>query len=218
MNPPFEIGDSVVWIDEALSGVIRRITPTEIWVETTKGVEIPVKPKQLVKVIPEKKIRPSPKPSEKILPEKKETILSETEEKKDDFSWKNTKKIPKKKDPDFIVPIEKLEPTARVMKKKVNDLPLPQIDLHIHCLQKNYRHLNPGEIVEIQLTALQEFVDFCLQKRHRKFVIIHGIGTGKLRGEVLHYLERYSNLQVYDAPYKNYGRGASLVEAFYGKY
>ncbi len=88
---------------------------------------------------------------------------------------------------------------------------IPELDLHAEKLGIRFDILLPGEILEEQLYRLKRFLEEAERKRWRKIIIIHGVGTGKLRSEVQEIL-RKKGWFFYDSPYHLYGQGALTAE------
>jgi hypothetical protein len=90
---------------------------------------------------------------------------------------------------------------------------LVEVDLHIHELVENYKSMQPGEILEIQLSRFLTAIETGIRsKTIRKMVFIHGLGNGKLKNEVIKKLNSdYPKLRYQDASFKEYGYGATLV-------
>ena len=90
-------------------------------------------------------------------------------------------------EPDILELIE--EPkriTSKVVSKtKVRD----EIDLHIQVLEPMHAGSHPALILEIQTTALQQFVQNSIAEKKQTITIIHGKGEGKLKEYVHHYLD-----------------------------
>lgn len=90
-----------------------------------------------------------------------------------------------------------------------------EIDLHIHEILESEAGLTNKEMLDHQIYALRRFYRNAREKRMRKIVIIHGVGQGVLRSEVRDFLESQEGLEVYDADFREYGKGATAVDLFY---
>lgn len=86
-----------------------------------------------------------------------------------------------------------------------------EIDLHIHELIDDARHLSNFEILNIQLNKAKNQLEWAINKRLKYVVFIHGVGQGVLKAELLTLFRRYENLEYYDADYQTYGFGATEV-------
>jgi hypothetical protein len=102
----------------------------------------------------------------------------------------------------------KTNPFSKSGKKTIN---IPVIDLHIEHLMDNHRHMANHEIVMFQLDVCQRELDRHIKKGTTQLVIIHGIGTGKLKEEVRYLLNSYPNFEFMDEHYTNKGIGATKV-------
>ncbi len=90
--------------------------------------------------------------------------------------------------------------------------PVPEIDLHIEALTDSHKDLSNYEILSRQMMAFRAFYNKSKAKRIRKIVVIHGVGQGVLRYEIRSFLNKESNVEFYDADYKEYGQGATVIE------
>lgn len=90
-----------------------------------------------------------------------------------------------------------------------------EIDLHIHEILESELGLSNKEMLDHQVYALRRFYRKAREKRIRKIIIIHGVGQGVLRNEVRDFLDGQEGLEVYDADFREYGKGATAVELFY---
>lgn len=84
-----------------------------------------------------------------------------------------------------------------------------EIDLHFHVLTEK-EHLYPHwKRLQLQLDFLQQYISYALNKKCKKIIVIHGIGSGVLKAEVLKLLPLYPRLRAEDASYQKYGQGAT---------
>lgn len=90
-----------------------------------------------------------------------------------------------------------------------------EIDLHIESITESHSGLTNGEIVTKQLRELRSFYQRAKNRRIRKLVIIHGVGTGVLKEEVRTFLDKQDSIDYFDADFREYGKGATAVEIFY---
>ena len=96
-------------------------------------------------------------------------------------------------------------------KKSKQDNPVPEFDLHIEKLVKNYKGMNNYEILTLQSETAKRHVDFAIRNRIPKIVFIHGVGEGILKSELDFLLGRYEMITFQDANYQKYGLGATEV-------
>jgi dsDNA-specific endonuclease/ATPase MutS2 len=86
-----------------------------------------------------------------------------------------------------------------------------EINLHIEELLDSYKGMSNGEIIQVQLKHFQQALDKAINEHYRKLVVIHGVGNGRLKGEVRNILSSYNNLKHHDASYSKYGFGATEI-------
>lgn len=86
-----------------------------------------------------------------------------------------------------------------------------EIDLHIHELIDDARHMSNFEILNIQIDKAKQQLEWAMEKRIKYIVFIHGVGEGVLKAELQTLFRRYDNLEFYDADYQTYGVGATEV-------
>lgn len=96
-------------------------------------------------------------------------------------------------------------------KKSKKEIPVPDFDLHIEKLVKNYKGLSNYEILTIQSETAKKHIDFAIRNRIPKIVLIHGIGEGILKSELDFLLGRYEGVTFQDANYQKYGQGATEI-------
>ena len=83
-----------------------------------------------------------------------------------------------------------------------------EVDLHLASLAGNFGKLEKGEILEFQKNYFERALKSAIINKFRKVTFIHGIGNGVLRESVVEILQKYSSIEVYDAPIHKYGAGA----------
>ncbi|MGY0392267.1 Smr/MutS family protein [Bizionia sp. KMM 8389] len=96
-------------------------------------------------------------------------------------------------------------------KSKDKYQPTMEVDLHIHHLTKNSKHMGSHDMLTLQLDTARRQLDFAIRKRIQKLVFIHGVGEGVLKTELEYLFGRYNNVKYYDADFKKYGVGATEV-------
>ena len=85
------------------------------------------------------------------------------------------------------------------------------VDLHLEVLvPQEYQRYTDLEALELQLGAVRELIREANRQRIRKFVIVHGVGKGKLRREIRRLLtDSYPEIEFLDGNYQKYGGGAT---------
>ena len=90
-----------------------------------------------------------------------------------------------------------------------------EIDLHLENLPDEILSSASLHYIEMQMKALRYFIEKVKTNRVEQFVVIHGVGDGILKDEVISYLARFESFKVSDADISRYGRGASQVMITY---
>jgi len=96
-------------------------------------------------------------------------------------------------------------------KKSKKEVPVPEFDLHIEKLVKNYKAMSNYEILTLQTETAKKHIEFAMRNRIPKIVLIHGVGDGVLKSEIDFMLGRYDTIIFQDANYQKYGLGATEV-------
>lgn len=96
-------------------------------------------------------------------------------------------------------------------KKPKHEIGVPEFDLHIEKLVKNFRGMNNHDILTLQTETAQRHIEFAIKNRIPKIVFIHGVGEGVLKAELDFLLGRYDNIVFQDANYQKYGLGATEI-------
>ena len=94
------------------------------------------------------------------------------------------------------------------------NLPSPRsvVDLHIEKLVDKHSHLTNAEILHLQLTEFEKWFDLAQLHHLPSFVIIHGVGTGKLKSEIHELLKVKKGVKRFINQYTDfYGYGATEV-------
>lgn len=87
-----------------------------------------------------------------------------------------------------------------------------EVDLHIHELTDNNANMTNSEIVSFQLAHFERMLRIAEEKKIQRCIFIHGVGQGVLRAEIRKLLTSYyPNATFMDAPYAEYGFGATEV-------
>lgn len=96
-------------------------------------------------------------------------------------------------------------------RRKDRSMPVLEVDLHIEKLIASPNRVTPFEILDIQLAAAKNQLEFAIRKRIQKVVLIHGVGEGVLKAELHTLLRRFEGITFNDANYATYGLGATEV-------
>lgn len=87
-----------------------------------------------------------------------------------------------------------------------------ELDLHIDNLVENSSDYSPSKILSLQIRRFHESIEEAMSKKMRRLVIIHGVGQGILKMQIIKELkDKYPEFLFQDASFKEYGFGATLV-------
>jgi hypothetical protein len=90
--------------------------------------------------------------------------------------------------------------------------PRSVVDLHIEKLTDNWKGLSNFEILTIQLNYFEKYYNLAVAHRQPNFIVVHGIGTGKLRNEIHEILKRKKEVKSFANQYhNNFGFGATEI-------
>jgi hypothetical protein len=86
------------------------------------------------------------------------------------------------------------------------------VDLHIEKLSDNWTHLSNAEILDIQLKEFEKWYDLAIAHRQATMIVIHGVGTGKLRDEIHDMLRLKREVKTFVNQYHpSFGYGATEI-------
>ncbi len=86
------------------------------------------------------------------------------------------------------------------------------VDLHIEKLTDNYEKLSNIEIVGIQLSEFEKWFDLAIAHRQPSLIVIHGVGTGRLREEIHDILKTKREVKNFINQYDpRFGYGATEI-------
>lgn len=86
------------------------------------------------------------------------------------------------------------------------------VDLHIEKITDDWKHLSNFEIVTLQLKTFEKYYDLALAHHLPSFIVIHGVGEGKLRDEVHDILRLKREVKSFVNQYHPaYGYGATEI-------
>lgn len=93
-------------------------------------------------------------------------------------------------------------------------LPPPRtvIDLHIEKLMDDWHSLSNGEILNIQLKEFEKWYDLATAHRQSHLIVIHGVGSGRLRDEIHDVLRLKREVKSFINQYHpSFGYGATEI-------
>lgn len=86
------------------------------------------------------------------------------------------------------------------------------VDLHIEKLTDNWKQLSNGEILELQLKEFEKWYELALAHHLPQLIIIHGVGSGRLRDEIHDLLRLKRDVKSFVNQYHpSYGYGATEI-------
>jgi len=90
--------------------------------------------------------------------------------------------------------------------------PRSVVDLHIEKLMDNWKGLSNFEILSIQLKDFEKYYNLAVAHRQPNLIIIHGVGTGKLRNEIHEILKTKKEVRTFANQYHHdFGFGATEI-------
>lgn len=86
------------------------------------------------------------------------------------------------------------------------------IDLHIEKLTEQWQQLNNFEILQLQLQTFEKYYDLAIANYQPSLIVIHGIGTGRLRNEIHDILKQRTEVKSFINQYDpRFGYGATEI-------
>ncbi len=103
-------------------------------------------------------------------------------------------------------------PPQRQRMSSFSDLPRTEVDLHIEALLPDHKGMSPSEMLALQLSTLQRYLDIAVRQHQEKMIVIHGVGKGVLREAVHQLLRDTSAVKSFRNEYMGkYGFGATEI-------
>ena len=94
----------------------------------------------------------------------------------------------------------------------------PVIDLHIEKLTDNWQHLSNAAKLDLQLKTFEKYYELALLHHQAQLIVIHGIGTGKLRNEIHDLLRMKKEVKSFiNQFHPSFGYGATEIYFEYKK-
>jgi len=86
------------------------------------------------------------------------------------------------------------------------------VDLHIERLTDNWKKLSPYAMLDLQLKTFEKFYELSVLHHQPQLIIIHGVGTGRLRDEIHDLLRLKKEVKSFVNQYHHsYGYGATEI-------
>ncbi len=86
------------------------------------------------------------------------------------------------------------------------------VDLHIEKLMDNWQSLSNAEILDIQLREFEKWYELALAHHQPNLIVIHGVGSGRLRDEIHDVLRLKREVKSFVNQYHpSFGYGATEI-------
>ena len=90
--------------------------------------------------------------------------------------------------------------------------PQSVVDLHIEKIIDDWKSLNNYEIVSMQLKTFEKYYDLAVAHMQPSLIVIHGVGTGRLREEIHEQLKHRKEVKTFVNQYHPaFGYGATEI-------
>ncbi len=90
--------------------------------------------------------------------------------------------------------------------------PKYEVDLHIEKLTPDWRNLSNFEMLTLQLNNFEKYLDLAIAHHQHNLIVIHGVGTGKLKDEIHEILKSRREVRSFINQYDpRYGYGATEI-------
>ena len=87
-----------------------------------------------------------------------------------------------------------------------------EVDLHIEKLTDSWSHLSNFEKLTLQLNTFEKYLDLAIAHHQHNLIVIHGVGTGKLKDEIHEILKTRREVRSFINQYDpRYGYGATEI-------
>ncbi|MBI3240081.1 MAG: Smr/MutS family protein [Flavobacteriia bacterium] len=107
------------------------------------------------------------------------------------------------------------EVSYRILQEKTGQrkpLTVWEVDLHIEEILESHQGMSNTEIMLKQVAEFRSMFKKAKREGIHKLIVIHGVGEGVLKNEIRTYLSQQDQIEVYDADFSEYGKGATAVE------
>ena len=89
---------------------------------------------------------------------------------------------------------------------------VPRLDLHFESFDTHKYEVSAHEKFTIQMNTFKRFINGHLKNKTTRVLIIHGVGEGRLKSEILACLRGRNGYDMNDANYSQRGVGASYID------
>jgi hypothetical protein len=117
----------------------------------------------------------------------------------------------------FAIEKDDAEPeiTFRILQERTGQrrpLTVWEMDLHIEELLESHHGMNNTDILMKQMSEFRSMFKKAKREGIHKLIVIHGVGEGVLKNEIRTWLMNQEQIEVYDADFSEYGKGATAIE------
>jgi dsDNA-specific endonuclease/ATPase MutS2 len=107
-----------------------------------------------------------------------------------------------------LVPVKKIQIKGEIRDKEVQAIQskaskknqdFPRLDLHIENLVKQDRDLSSHQKFTIQIQHFKRFLIWNEEQKNARFLVVHGVGSGKLKTEIQEIVRGLPGATMYDA-------------------
>ena len=86
------------------------------------------------------------------------------------------------------------------------------VDLHIEKLADDWKHLSPAAMLDLQIKTFERHYEQAVMHHQSNLIIIHGVGTGRLRDEIHDLLRHKKEVKSFVNQYHpSFGYGATEI-------
>ncbi len=90
--------------------------------------------------------------------------------------------------------------------------PRSMVDLHIEKLTDNWKNMSAFEMLVLQLHEFEKWYELAIAHHQPELIVIHGIGTGKLKDEIHDILKSRKEVKTFINQYDpRFGYGATQI-------
>lgn len=95
---------------------------------------------------------------------------------------------------------------------KYSNPPRTVVDLHIEKLTDRWHKMSNGEKLDLQLKEFEKYYDLAVQHHQSMLIVVHGVGTGKLRDEIHAILRNKKEVSSFvNQFHPSFGYGATEI-------
>ncbi|MBS1747122.1 MAG: Smr/MutS family protein [Bacteroidetes bacterium] len=168
-------------------------------------------------VTPDKKMAEYFETSVKLKPKQLFQRIEEIKEKNEpSVMFRLFEKYPEKKEEEKPELSPNLLQRNKIYKaEKIREHLMPArsvVDLHIEKLSNEWQHLSNFEIMTLQLKEFEKWYDLAIAHRLPGFIVVHGVGSGKLKDEIHEILKTKNEVKTFVNQYHpSFGYGATEI-------